>query len=115
VTGLYADGNWSGPRVTWRLLRCRPGTLTTVLYSDPTLFTAPQTVTARTEGATASVRLEPDEHATLPIRVTPAKDATCTVRFTVSPTAVPADVIPGSIDERTLGVHFGAFAYEPDR
>lgn len=114
VSGLYADGNWSGPIATWRLLRCRPGTLTVVLYSDPTLFTAPQIVTARTTGATASVRLEPDEHATLPIRVTPARDGTCTVRFAVSPTAVPADVIPGSTDERALGVHFGAFAYEPD-
>jgi hypothetical protein len=114
VTGLYADGNWSGPAVTWRLLRCRPGTLTAVVYSDPTLFTEPQVVTAHAAGRTASVRLEPDEHASLPIRVEPAKDGVCRARFTVSPTAVPAEVIAGSTDERELGVHFGAFAYEPD-
>ena len=114
VTGLYADGNWSGPAVTWRLLRCRPGTLTAVVYSDPSLFTEPQVVTAHAAGRTASVRLEPDEHASLPIRVEPAKDGVCRARFTVSPTAVPAEVIAGSTDERELGVHFGAFAYEPD-
>ncbi len=114
VTGLYADGNWSGPTATWRLLRCRAGTLTAFIYSDPSLFTGPQVVTAHAGHRTASVRLRPDEHASLPIRVEPASDGVCRARFTVSPTAVPADVIPGSTDERALGVHFGAFAYEPD-
>jgi hypothetical protein len=116
VTGLYADGNWSGPEVTWRLLRCRPGTLTAALHSDPSWgsFLAVQTVTATSAGRQASVRFRPEDRATLPIRVSPRADGTCVATFTVSPTAVPADEIPGSTDERELGTHFDAFAYEPD-
>jgi dolichyl-phosphate-mannose-protein mannosyltransferase len=113
VKGLYADGNWSGPTATWTLLRCRPGTLTAAVHSDPSLFTSPQTVVAVSSSDTASVRFRPDEHATVRVRVRPRADGTCTVRFRVAPTAVPADVIPGSTDTRRLGVHFDAFAYEP--
>jgi hypothetical protein len=114
VTGLYADGNWSGPTAGWRLLRCRPGTLTVALHSDPSLFTTAQTVTAGTDGRSTSLRFEPDDHATLRVRVTPDADRVCTVRFAVAPTAVPAAVIPGSTDERVLGAHFAGFLYEPD-
>ena len=39
VTGIYDDGSWSGRTATWQLLRCRPGTLTTAVHSDPSLFT----------------------------------------------------------------------------
>ncbi len=113
VTGLYADGNWSGPEITWRLLRCHPGTLIVALHSDPSLFFTPQTVTATSGGRAASVRFRPDEHAFLLVPVKPQSGSTCTVRLAVSPTAVPADVIPGSTDERVLGAHFDAFAYEP--
>ena len=114
VTGLYADGNWSGPEVTWRLLRCHPGTLIVALHSDPSLFFTPQTVRATSGGRAASVRFRPDEHAFLLVPVKPQSGSTCTVRLAISPTAVPADVIPGSTDERVLGAHFDAFAYEPD-
>jgi hypothetical protein len=114
VRGLYADGNWSGPRVTWSLLRCRPGTLTVAVHSDPSLFDESQVVRARTRGAEASTRLRPDGRATLAIPVAPAAaGGACTVAFTIRPTAVPADVIPGSTDDRELGAHFDAFAYEP--
>ena len=113
VTGLYADGNWSGPLVTWRLLRCSAGTLTVLLHSDPTLFTGRQTVTAVSGTRRAAVRFRPVDHATLRIGVVPDRDRTCTVRFTVAPTAVPAEVVPGSTDERRLGAHFDAFAYSP--
>ena len=114
VTGLYADGNWSGPAVTWRLLRCTPGAVTVAVHSDPSLFTLPQRVTATSGSRSASVRFRPDEHASLPIRVAPGADGTCSVRLTVAPTAVPADVIPGSTDTRELGVHVDAFSYRPE-
>lgn len=123
VTGLYPNDTWSGPEVTWTRLRCAPGELAVSLRSDPSLFTEPQRVTATTVAAGAdttglgavAVTLQPDGRATLPIRVAPGRDATCTVRFTVDPTAVPAEVIPGSDDDRVLGAHFDAFAYTPDR
>ena len=44
----------------------------------------------------------------------PGPDESCVVRFTVTPTAVPADVVPGASDDRELGLHFDAFAYEAD-
>jgi hypothetical protein len=116
VTGLYADGNWSGRTATWSLLRCAPGTLTAAVHSDPSLFDTPQVVRAVTRGATASTAVRPDARASVTIPVRPATPGgTCTVRFAVTPTAVPAEVIPGSTDERELGVHFDAFAYEPAR
>jgi hypothetical protein len=113
VTGLYADGNWSGPVATWRLLRCQPGSVTVAAHSDPSLFTAPQTVTATSGGRIASVRFHPDDHVALPIRVAPGADGSCVVRVTVTPTAVPVHVIPCSTDTRELGVHVDAFAYRP--
>ena len=113
VTGLYADGNWSGRTASWRLLRCRPGTLTTAVHSDPSLFKTPQTVVAVSGNRRASVRFSPDARASLSIRVSPDEQGTCVVRFVVTPTASPAEVLPGSTDDRVLGVHFDAFAYEP--
>jgi hypothetical protein len=114
VSGLYADGNWSGPAVTWTLLRCRPGTLTASVHSDASLFRRPQRVSAVAAGERASIRFRPDERATLRVRVSPGEDGRCSAHFTVAPTAVPAEVLPGSTDDRRLGVHFDALAYEPD-
>ncbi len=113
VTGIYDDGSWSGRTATWQLLRCRPGTLTTAVHSDPSLFKTPQTVVAISGNRRAAVRFAPDERASFSIPVAPDERGTCVVRFVVTPTANPADVIPGSTDDRVLGVHFDAFAYEP--
>lgn len=121
VTGLYPDDTWSGPEVTWTRRRCEPGTLTVSLRSDPSLFGEAQRVSATTASGgpaatgrrVAWTRLEPGGRATLPIAVAPDRDGECVVTFTVEPTAVPAEVIPGSGDERVLGAHFDAFAYTP--
>jgi hypothetical protein len=58
------------------------------------------------------VELPPDEVATLRVPLVREGDR-CVVRFTVSPTAVPEDVLEGSVDDRELGVHFNAFVLEP--
>ena len=113
IAGLYADANWSGRTATWQLLRCRPGTLTTAVHSDPGLFKTPQTVVAISGNRRAAVRFTPDARASLTIPVSPNERGTCIVRFVVTPTANPAEVVPGSTDDRVLGVHFDAFAYEP--
>ena len=33
------------------------------------------------------------------------------MRFTVTPTLVPAEVIPGNTDDRELGAHFDSFVH----
>ena len=115
VDGLYPNDSWSGEQVTYVRHRCRPGRLAVDLSSDPTLFSTPQTVTARTDGAVVGrVRLRPDGRAVLSFPVSPVPGTTdCRVVYTVSPTAVPAEVLDGSTDYRELGAHFNLFVYRP--
>jgi hypothetical protein len=113
IRGLYPNDSWSGETVTWRRRLCRGGDLTVSLSSDPSLFESPQTVQASTDGARiAQVRLEPNKRAKLRVPLPPGR-RTCVVHFRVLPTAVPADVLPGSNDRRELGAHFNAFVYTP--
>jgi hypothetical protein len=117
ITGLYAD-TWSGPRVRWRLIRCEGGRLTATVHSDPSLVTEQQRLTAVTRGAggggsiTWTTVPPTGERIGLSTRTAPV-DGTCTVEFTVAPTATPSEVLPGSTDDRELGVHFDAFLWEP--
>lgn len=107
VTGVY-DDRWSGPVVTWARKQCRGGTLTVLLSGDATLFPEPQTVTASTG---ESVRVVPNRAVRLTVPVRP-ENGVCLARFTIAPTAVPSEVLSGSTDDRVLGTHFTAFAYE---
>jgi len=109
TTGLYPNDTWSGPTVTWSREHCRGGTLTVSLSGDAQLFPDGNTVTASTGGR---VRVVPNRVAKLRVPLVP-REGTCTVRFDVSTTAVPSEVIPGSTDDRVLGAHFNAFAYDP--
>ena len=113
VTGLYANDTWSGPRVTWRRLRCNGGELIVSLHSDPTLFAGRLTDVLATVGGrpAAGVRVPPEGSVAMRVPLE-AASGTCEVRFTVSPTLVPADVVPGSTDDRELGVHFDSFFHE---
>lgn len=115
VRGLYPNDTWSGPAVSWTRRRCRGGELAVGLSSDPSLFDRAQLVTAFVDGReVARTRLPPDRTATL--RVTLPEDRrTCVVRFRVKPSAVPAEVLEGSGDDRVLGAHFNVFAYTPAR
>jgi hypothetical protein len=51
----------------------------------------------------------------LSVPVAPLPGTTeCRVVYTVSPTAVPAEVMPGgNADPRELGAHFNRFVYRP--
>jgi hypothetical protein len=115
VTGLYPNDTWSGEQVTYLRRRCRAGRLTVELTSDPTLFSAPQTITARSNGAVVGrVRLQPAGPSFLSVPVSPLPRTTdCRVVYTVSPTAVPSEVIADSTDDRELGAHFNRFIYHP--
>ena len=112
ITGLYPNDTWSGPTVTWERGRCSGGTLTVGTFSDPSLFSEPQTITARVGDRVADrVRLNPTGNAYLTVPLEP-EDGSCRVVFEVTPTAVPAEVTDGaSADERELGAHFFDFAY----
>ncbi len=113
VTGLYPNDTWSGPRVTWRRLRCTGGRLLVGLHSDPTLFAGRLArVTAHVRGrVAATIAVAPEGSATLRVPLEPV-NGRCVVRFTVTPTLVPAEVIPGNADDRRLGAHFDSFVHE---
>ncbi len=118
IEGLYPNDTWSGPEVGYLRRRCKPGRLTVDLSSDPSLFSEPQTVVARSNGAlVGSVRLQPTGHALLNVPIAPVPGTSdCRVHYTVSPTAVPAEVIGGTnTDDRVLGAHFNRFVYKPAR
>ena len=117
VTGLYDNDTWSGERVTYLRRRCKPGRLAVDLSSDDKLFLDPQTVVARSNGSVVGrVRLHGNRHVQLNVPVEPVPGTTdCRVVYTVSPTAVPAEVVDGSTDERELGAHFNLFLYRPTR
>jgi hypothetical protein len=106
VSGIYPGDTWSGRHATYTRLRCRGGTVTAEVASDPQLFSTPQTVRA----GGRSVTFDPSEAASLTVPLRP-RNGVCRVVFTVSPTAVPALVLKGSSDTRELGAHFLAFRY----
>ncbi len=115
IEGVHPD-EWSGPEVTYTKRRCPGGAVAVALSGDATLFPEPQHVTARSEARTATALVPPPPaRAVLRIPVSPDASGTCVVRYTVQPTAVPADVLAGSADERELGTHFTAFVFEPAR
>jgi len=113
IRGLYPNDSWSGEAVTWRRRLCRGGELVVSLSSDPSLFESPQRVHAFVGGKrVARVQLQPNTQAKLRVPLESGRD-TCVVTFRVDPTAVPAEVLPGSKDRRELGAHFNAFVYKP--
>jgi hypothetical protein len=112
VNGLYANDTWSGPRVTYRRLRCSGGQLSVRLGTDAHLFSGNQVVTAIENGhEVASIQIAPTALPTLGVPLDPDANGECTVAFTVTTLRVPAVVQPGSRDNRRLGAHFFSFDY----
>ena len=113
VTGLF-DDTWSSGEVRVVRYACRGGTVTAEVESDANLFLAPQLVIARANGRVVVRRfLPPGETRLLTVPLRRGRGGNCTVNFTVSPTAVPAEVLVGSEDTRELGVHFRRFDVRP--
>ena len=116
IDGLYPNDTWSGETVTYLRRRCRAGSLIVGLSSDGSLFLEPQRVVARSDGRVlATLRIPPGARRTMRVPLVPDRDGECLVVFTVTPTAVPSEVMPGSPDNRELGVHFNRFVYTPRR
>jgi hypothetical protein len=112
IDGLYADF-WSGPGVGYMRAACRGGSLTVAVTSDPDLFPRGQLIVASVGGGIVRhVRGPPDggtHYFSLPLAI---QNGQCGVIFSVSPTAVPAQVL-GTPDMRELGIRFTEFTYEP--
>jgi len=113
IRGLYPNDSWSRETVIWKRRRCRGGELIVSLSSDPSLFESPQSVHASIDGDPVALAIvKPNTPAKLRVPLQSNRE-TCVVRFRVTPTAVPAEVLPGSTDRRELGTHFNVFDYRP--
>jgi hypothetical protein len=109
IVGWYPPPDtWSGPTLTWTRSDCSGGSLTVVVRNDPSLAPHGQRIVARPAGgAGETFRLPARQTRPITVRFT----AACRVTFTITPSAVPAQVIQGSTDTRELGAHFDSFAY----
>jgi hypothetical protein len=116
VVGLYPQDTWSGASVSYTRHQCNGGTLRVLLQSDPSLFHAPQTVTAFVAGRVAGrIRVSPAKPGELAVPLK-GRAGSCVARFTVRPTAIPKVVTKGqNPDTRVLGIHFTRFSYAPAR
>ena len=112
VAGLWQNSTWSQKLVTYQRVQCTGGSLAVQLQGDSHLFKRPQSVVASEDGYVvghAAVPVNGTIWLKVPLRATP--DHVCEVGFTVGRTAIPAQVEPGSVDKRPLGVHFLQFSY----
>lgn len=102
------DDRWSGRTVRYSRLRCRGGTLTVLLSSDPGLYRDDQHVEARV-GPRLVARASVPPVGTVELRVPlEPRRGRCVVEFEVARTRVP-----GGGDPRAVGVHFDAFHFSP--
>jgi hypothetical protein len=113
LIGLFPD-RWSGPAALWTQYGCDGGTLRVHLLSDPVLYhRGTQTITATLANKTiARTTVRSTRPATFSVPL-PRHEGVCAVNFIVTPTAVPAQAIPGLGDTRTLGIRFLRFDYRP--
>lgn len=107
--GIDADA-WAGRTATYRQFDCRGGRLAVTLGSDPHLFHRAQMVEAFEHGRRVGVAHVPPAATTvLRVPLIASKSGVCVVRFRASRTLVPALVLPGSTDARSLGARFVGF------
>jgi hypothetical protein len=110
LDGVYPD-SWSGPTVGYTREPCVSGTLSVVLAGYAKLQPRPVTVVARSAGRVLRIVVPPTGHRTLAIPLRP-NNKLCQVAFSISPTAVPAQVLGGK-DTRELGIRFRRVTYRP--
>ena len=108
IEGRYENDTWAGREVTWTRERCRGGTLTVTLFTDPRLYDEDQVVTAYVGGERVGrVRVPPVGKVDLAVPVEP-RNGVCRVVYRVG-----AVRVPGGGDQRELGAHFDNFDYRP--
>jgi hypothetical protein len=111
VTGVGPD-TWSGPRVTYTRRRCTGGSVAVGISGDSSLFgRTPQTIVARAGGRVVGrLRIDPGQPRTVLRAPLLPRDGVCRVVYSVTPTAVPDDVL-GNGDRRELGAHFDGWTF----
>jgi hypothetical protein len=110
LEGVYPD-SWSGPTAGYTRYPCVSGTLSVVLAGYARLQPRPITVVARSAGRVLRILVPPVGHRTLAIPLRP-RNKLCHVAFSISPTAVPAQVLGGA-DTRELGIRFRRVTFRP--
>jgi len=113
INWIYPD-DWSGGSLQYTRYRCRGGTLTTVLSSNPLVHPHDQVVTATLDGRVVTRRVIRPAHDTgqrMNVPLT-GKGGLCSVTFTITPTAQP-NVALHNGDMRELGVRFTNFVFRP--
>jgi len=110
LDGVYPD-SWSGPTVGYSRQPCVSGTLSVVLAGYARLQPRPVTVVARSADRVVRIVVPATGHRTLAIPLRPRNEF-CQVAFSISPTAVPAQVLGGT-DTRELGIRFRRVTFRP--
>jgi hypothetical protein len=113
VGGLYPD-TWSGQTVGYQRYGCKGGKLLVTLTSDPAIHPTRQVVSATEANREVARRVitpanDVGQTMVVPLR---SQDGLCGVEFTITPTAVPNDVIKNG-DLRQLGIRFARMTYRP--
>ena len=116
VAGVDAD-RWSRRTFAYDRYDCDGGAVRLRVEQDLGLVSRPQRLVARdpTGRVLARTTLSPrrQEPVTWRVPLRAGDGGRCSVRFSVSPTVVPADVLPGSEDTRVLGVRVLSFEHAP--
>jgi hypothetical protein len=102
VQGLYPFSTWSGRHVTYRRYRCRGGSVTVTMTSDPTLFHSPKSVSVRSENRVLTISVPPARPVSTRLPLVPRKGI-CRLDFTVPSRLL--SLPPGSA-QRPFGLHF---------
>jgi hypothetical protein len=112
VEGMYSDF-WSGPGAAYVRGACEGGTVTVAVTTDRRLFPVGQEIVVSVGGRPVErvrvARGASTQFFSVPLE---PENGICGVAFTISPTAVPNDVL-GNGDLRELGIRFTSFSYAP--
>ncbi len=112
LDGVYPD-LLSGPTAGYTRYPCVRGKLSVLLAGYARLQPRPVTVVARSAGRVLRIVVPPTGHRTLTIPLRP-RNKLCQVAFSISPTAVPAQVL-GVPDTRELGIRFKRVTFRPSQ
>jgi hypothetical protein len=109
LSHVYGDG-WTEPVFTYRRFVCGGGSVRLTFESDPKLFPDGQRLAILQ--ARRVVRLARGETETVTVALEPERDL-CRLDVGVDPAAVPSQRLPGSADDRRLGVLLRGVEYLP--
>jgi hypothetical protein len=114
VSGLYPD-EFTGPVLSYTRFECTGGRLVLTLAAQPGLVKGPQRVVAAAATRTVARASVPagGTEKTLSVPLHPLSGR-CALRLTITPTAVPAQVL-GTPDTRELGLRVVNRRYIPPR